>query len=119
MPMYSESNVTIIVSDMKKALAFYRDALGFNFVRGFGDEWQEVEAPGVRIGLHPGGKAPLIEHSRHMSIGLRVDDLDAAMKTLGDQGIKFTSMPKDRGSRIANFTDPDGNPLYLIEIKWG
>jgi catechol 2,3-dioxygenase-like lactoylglutathione lyase family enzyme len=117
--MYKGANVTVMVSDVQRALVFYRDALGFRFVQGYGDEWQEVEAPGVRIGLHPGGKAPFKEAPRNLSIGLRVDDLDAAVKSLKGRGVKFVPGPQDQGSRIAYFTDPDGNPLYLIEIKWG
>jgi len=115
--MFRESNVTVLVSDMQRALAFYRDVLGLAFVRGFGDHWQEVEAPGVRIGLHPGGKRPLADHGRHMQIGLRVDDLDAEMQRLATHGVKLTRV-EDKGSRIASFTDPDGNPLYLIELAW-
>lgn len=76
-------------------------------------------ARGVRIGLHPGGKRPLAEHSRHYTIGLRVDDLDEAVATLEARGVVFQPSRQDRGSRIAYFADPDGNPLYLIELKWG
>jgi lactoylglutathione lyase len=101
---------------MKRAIGFYRDTLGMKVAREYGDEFCEIDAPGVRIGLHPGGKSPLKEHSRHMSLGLRVDDLDAAMATLG---AKFGEMPRDPGLRVAYFTDPDGNPLYLVEVKWG
>jgi catechol 2,3-dioxygenase-like lactoylglutathione lyase family enzyme len=117
--MFKEANVTILVSDMKRAIAFYRDALGVKVAKEYGDEFAELDAPGVRIGLHPGGKRPLADHSRHMSIGLRVDDLDAAKEALEKRGVKFGATPRDEGLRLAYFTDPDGNPLYLVEVKWG
>lgn len=117
--MFKEANVTLLVSDMKRSVAFYRDVLGVEVRREYGLEFAELEAPGVRIALHPGGKAPLKEHSRHMSIGLRVDDLDVAKETLEKRGVKFGATPRDEGLRLAYFVDPDGNPLYLVEVKWG
>jgi catechol 2,3-dioxygenase-like lactoylglutathione lyase family enzyme len=117
--MFKEAHVTLMVGDMDRAVAFYRDKLGMTVARQYGKEFAEIDAPGVRIGLHPGGKTPLKEHSRHMSIGLRVDDLDDAAATLRSRGVKLTDMPPDRGLRAASFTDPDGNPLYIVEIKWG
>jgi len=116
--MISGANITVLVSDMQRALEFYTTTLGLEFVRGYGEHWQEVKSNGVIIGLHPGGKKPLAPHGRHMQIGLRVEDLDQAMAALSSKGVKFTRID-DKGSRIANFTDPDGNPLYLIELKWG
>jgi predicted enzyme related to lactoylglutathione lyase len=117
--MFKTANLTILVSDMKRAVAFYSETLGFERGPQYGDEWAEVKAPGISIGLHPGGKRPAVEHGRHISIGLQVDDLDSAVKQLEGRGVRFTSAPVDRGSRLAYFTDPDGNPLYLIELKWG
>ena len=117
--MFKTANVTLLVSDMDRAIAFYRDVLGMKLLGNYGSEFAEIDAPGVRIGLHPGGKLPLKEHSRHMSIGLRVDDLDAAKKTLETRGVKFHKTPTDEGLRLAYFTDPDDNPLYLVEVKWG
>lgn len=109
-----------MVSDMERALAFYTTTLGMKPGPRYGGEWAEVESEGgFRLGLHPGGKRPLTPHSRHYSIGLQVDDLDKAMKRLATKGVKFTEQPEDRGLRLAYFDDPDGNPLYLIEVKWG
>jgi hypothetical protein len=31
----------------------------------------------------------------------------------------FDKRVQDRGAIIENFYDPDGTPLYLIELKWG
>ncbi len=118
--MFKSATVTVMVSDMKRSTAFYRDTLGMKLAGEYGDgDYAELEAPGLKLGLHPGGKLPLSEHSRHLSIGLRVDDMDAARKTLAARGVKLGEHVRDRGLLITNFTDPDGNPLYLIEVKWG
>ncbi len=116
---YLSANLTVLVSDMGKAIAFYREVLGFSVVREYGGEWADLEGGGLKIGLHPGGKRPLAPHPRHLSIGLQVDDIDAAVKTLAGKGVKFSDAPADRGIRLAYFTDPDGNPCYLCEVKWG
>jgi hypothetical protein len=33
--------------------------------------------------------------------------------------VTFSATPRDEGLRLAYFTDPDGNPMYLVEVKWG
>ena len=117
--MFKQGILTVLVTDMNRAVAFYTDTLGLEAGPRYGDEWAEVRAPGLRIGLHPGGKRAVVEPGRHYTIGLEVDDLDVVRKTLESRGVKFSGTTPDRGLRIANFTDPDGNPLYLAEVKWG
>ncbi|HEY1954857.1 MAG TPA: VOC family protein [Polyangiaceae bacterium] len=117
--MFKQANVTLLVSDMKRSIAFYRDVLGFQVAGEYGGEFAEIDAPGVRIGLHPGGKAPLTPHARHMSIGLQVGDLDAPSAELEKRGLKLGDRVPDPGLAIRNFTDPDGHPFYLVEVKWG
>ena len=117
--MFEQANVTMMVSDMKRAIAFYRDILGMKVLHEYGGEFAEIEVAGLRIGLHPGGKQPLKPHSRHMSIGLRVGDIQEAVKTLESRGLQLGDSVRDQGLLIRNFVDPDGNPLYLVEVKWG
>lgn len=104
--MFSGANVTVMVSDMDRSIRFYADTLGFELVNNYGGHWAEIQAPGVRIGLHPGGKTASPAHN--MSIGLRVDDLDAVRKTLEDRAVKFVPKSEDKGSRQAHFTDRTG-----------
>jgi hypothetical protein len=56
--------------------------------------------------------------SRKPSIGLQVDQLDAAMTALTEQGVVFApQVIDDAFIRIAFFGDPDRNPLYLCEVE--
>src|SRR5262245_66654915 len=87
--MFKTAILTVMVSDMNRALEFYAGTLGFERGERYGDEWAEVRAGGFRIGLHPGGKAPLKEHARHYTIGLQVDDLDVAKRALEAKGVKL------------------------------
>ena len=54
-----------------------------------------------------------------MSLGFQVDDIASSKKALESRGVRFEPRVQDRGAIIENFFDPDGTPLYLIELKWG
>ena len=49
-----EANVTVMVTDMKRAIHFYVDVLGLELKANYGDQYAQVASPGVMIGLHPG-----------------------------------------------------------------
>jgi catechol 2,3-dioxygenase-like lactoylglutathione lyase family enzyme len=111
------------VSDLDRALAFYRDALGFE-VRtdaefGEGFRWVEVAPAGAYtlIALvtptseedpQPGGRAPF---------GFDTPDLAAAMAEYGARGVEFEDVMGGEGPvpAMAYFRDPDGNRIMLVE----
>jgi catechol 2,3-dioxygenase-like lactoylglutathione lyase family enzyme len=53
-------------------------------------------------------------------IDLLVDDIESAYQELRSKGVQFKSQPEEAqwGAREAVFTDPDGNELQLVQIKW-
>jgi catechol 2,3-dioxygenase-like lactoylglutathione lyase family enzyme len=51
--MIKDANVTVIVSDIKKAIRFYVETLGLELKANYSDQYARVQAPGVIIGLHP------------------------------------------------------------------
>lgn len=118
--MLKKANVTLMVSDFERALSFYTHTLGFPLKERYGNEWAEVSAPGVAIGLHPAreGQSPEAGTS---SIGLEVDDIDAAVLVLTEKGVVFVEEIRDSEMiRIIPFKDPDGHGLYLAQmVKWG
>jgi catechol 2,3-dioxygenase-like lactoylglutathione lyase family enzyme len=116
--MFKTSNVTIRVSDISRSIKFYTETLGLKLLSNYGGEFAVIESNGLRIGLHP-GKQPAQQLSRDVSLGFQVDDSVSAKKTLESRGVKFEPRVQDRGAIIENFYDPDGTPLYLIELKWG
>jgi catechol 2,3-dioxygenase-like lactoylglutathione lyase family enzyme len=118
--MYKEGVLTILASDMKRSIRFYTETLGFKKGPEYGEEWAEVQIPGIRVGFHPTKEKPDLTGKRQSpSIGLSVDDLDEAMDTLKRRGVQFFGVRQDQGGRFAYFADPDGTPLYLIELKYG
>ena len=50
-----------------------------------------------------------------MSIGFRVDDLERAVNVLRAKNVDVT-MAKDGFLRRADFADPDGHMLYLMQL---
>jgi len=115
--MFKTGNVTIMVSDMNRAIRFYTETLGLKLISNYGGEFAVIESSGLRIGLHPGKKG-FEKLSRDVSLGFQVDDMASAKKSLESKGAVFENRVQDRGAIIENFTDPDGTPLYLIELKW-
>jgi catechol 2,3-dioxygenase len=106
-------HVGIQVKDVPRAVAFYRDQLGFD-VEWDGDaDWANVSLGGDDLGLI------LKETGKHPPhIGLRVDsrkDLEAAHLALKSQGIAVEAIRGHRdGSMSFYFQDPDGHHLEAL-----
>jgi catechol 2,3-dioxygenase-like lactoylglutathione lyase family enzyme len=102
------------VSDMDRAVGFYRDGLGLGVNSRHGDEWAELDAGSIRIGLH-GARGGNTQHGG--TAVFRVDDLDLAKTALEQRGVVFEEhLGEVPGiARYASFADPDGNSMQLIE----
>ena len=114
MSNFKSSNVTIMVSDMTNAIKFYTESLGLKLKANYDNHWVEIEAPGMIIGLHPKGKDIKVGDS--LSIAFEVSNMEESIAELEKKGIKFHPHD-DEMVKLAFFTDPDGNPLYLVENK--
>lgn len=118
--IFTEGNVTVMISNMTRSLKFYTKTLGLKLRYGpHHGEWAEVKAPGLVIGLHRTyGHGPRPGKSESLSIGFTVKSLEKAMALLKKKGVRFSPRIVDEGPvSLAFFTDPDGTPLYLCEVK--
>jgi len=115
MTKIQSANVTVMVTDMDTAIKFYTDTLGLKLKNRFGDHWADIEGPGIDIGLHPTDKD--INRADNLQIGLKVPDLDQAIIELEQKGVQF-KIKNDDQVRLAFFTDPDNNTLYLAQPQW-
>ena len=116
--MIQSGIVTIMVSDMSRSVNFYTKTLGLELKVQHDDEWAEVEAPGVRIGLHGGKKDSGSGGGANLSIGFQVESIEDAMSTLTDRKVAFPRGISDDGAvRLAFFSDPDDTALYLCQEK--
>lgn len=99
---------------MNDGLAFYTETLGLSLINRYGDHYAEVEAGNIIIGIHP--TESQIIHGNAVTIGLGVSDFDNEVAGLREKGLQL-EVVKDGWIRLAHFSDPDGNPLYLAESK--
>ena len=110
----TNTNITIMVSDMSKSIAFYTDGLGFKLLNHYGNHYAQISAPGIIIGLHPSENKT--DSSENISIGFTVNDFEEAKKQLHQLTIEYHER-KEQGGNFIHFKDPDGTPLYFIELK--
>ena len=118
--MIKHANVTILVADLERAVRYYRDTLGLALAFRAGDEWAQLTAPGLTIGLHPIDASRAAAPRELVSLGFGVEHLESAMAALQEKGVKFKDgITENPGVRLAHFADPDGTPLYLAQQVWG
>lgn len=109
-------SVAIFVTDIERALKFYRDSLGIPIARqgSFGAElFAEPPHVGVHPAVHPDAKAMV---GRHTGVTLFVTGLVHFAGDLHAKGVRFVSEPTQMAWGImAMIADPDGNILALWE----
>jgi glyoxylase I family protein len=107
-------HVSLNVTDVERALGFYRDLLGLPVLPrpdfSFGGAWLDA-GNGRQIHLIEGEVPP----NRGQHVAFRVDDVDAVVLTLRASGVEAAN-PKPVGDTPIRQTfalDPDGN---LVEF---
>lgn len=109
--------IAVNVRDAKRAVAFYRDVLGMEFLfevprMGF------FNCDGIRLMLTE-AESPEFDHPASI-IYYGVDDIQQVFETLSQSGVEFTSAPRKIatvGSHelwMAFFNDLDQNTLGLL-----
>jgi predicted enzyme related to lactoylglutathione lyase len=129
-------NCFLSVDDHEKAIAFYRDALGFevrNDVRAYGMRWTTVgppSQPDINIVLEPPAADPGISPSDREAIsdllakgllrGLNFStpDLDGTFDRVQATGAEVVQEPMDQVyGRDCAFRDPAGNMIRIIQTR--
>ncbi|MEV5376490.1 VOC family protein [Streptomyces nondiastaticus] len=133
------SQCFIAVDDHDKALAFYRDVLGFEVRNDVGFEgmrWVTVGAPSqpdVEIVLEPPAANPnaspadkqamveLLAKGMLRGVIFSTDDCDAAFERIRAAGAEVLQEPIDQpyGVRDCAFRDPAGNMLRFTQRRAG
>ena len=102
------------VSDMERAMTFYRDLLGFK-AEYASPHWSSLHAGKTRIGLHPPfGDAPETRGGGWV-FGVEVADIRAFRAKLEAAGVACTEYHDTPSGAIFDFADPDGNRLQAIQ----
>jgi catechol 2,3-dioxygenase-like lactoylglutathione lyase family enzyme len=111
-----DSNITIMVKDMDKSIAFYQ-SIGLSLKNRWGNNYAEVEAPGITIGLHPVSADNVKRGSGSVSIGFTTDNFEETVSMLSQLPIQAEKR-NEEGGQFIHFTDPDGTAVYFIKPKW-
>ena len=110
--------IALTVSDVARAIAFYRDALGLSFLFSAGPNLAFLDIGGVRLML--AGPEGDFKPGLSSILYLQVADIGAAHARLAERGVAFPSEPHfiaampDHDLWLDEFRDPDGNPLALM-----
>jgi len=109
------TNVTIMVSNLDRAIAFYTEILGMELKGRYGDHWADIKGPGISIGLHPTEKE--MTRSDNLQIALGVSNIREAIEALRSSGVEVKDNSEEM-VKLATFHDPDGNTLYVVQSEW-
>ena len=126
-PLGSALTHILVVSDVERSKAFYRDVLGAEVYREYGgtscvlrflDAWLLLvtgggpteDKPTVTFGT------PADPDRVNHAMTIRVDDCRATYELLRTGGVEFLTPPHDSGSEVrCFFRDPDGHLLEISE----
>lgn len=102
-------------ADHERAAAFYRDVLGLEFVKTWGNmPASEYQAGNLTIAIMQSDAFGQEFRPSTTAVALQVDDVAATRAELEAAGIEFRPDTLDSGvCHMAFFADPDGNPLFL------
>ena len=111
-PISKVDVVGIPSSDGPRSREFYVQTLG---LRPDANAWNEFWIGETCFAIwYPTQFGVEFQPQKNSIVLLHVDDVDAARAELEAKGVKFDGETFDTGvCHMANFTDPDGNPLTL------
>ena len=110
--------ISIVVRDVARAVAYYRDVLGMKFLFSAGPTLAFFDCGGVRLMLGPASE-PRFDHPASI-LYYKVQDIGAAFATLKARGALVEREPQltaNMGSYelwIGFLRDPDENVLALM-----
>ena len=125
-PRVDIGHVHLKVSDIDRALAFYRDVLGFDVTQRYGDEAAFLSAGGYHhhLGLNTwesrGASPPPPGTTGLYHVAIRYPDratLGDALRRLRDAGIPISGATDHGVSEAIYLRDPDGNGIELYRDR--
>lgn len=112
---------TVYVADLDRAIAFYTETLGLSLFMRAENEYASIDAGrGSYLGLHPSGPhSPKAGTPGSIQVSFGVaGPIDGVVEELTRRGVRFRGpVISDGPVKLAFFTDPDGNELYLCEYR--
>lgn len=118
---FSGVGITVLVSDLSRSVAFYRDMLGFQEVDG-GEDATVLASGATRLVLRQAPDLGAVK-LRLVHLNLEVGDIDATYEELKAGGVRFTYPPRatNQTARLeqwaAAFRDPDGHGVAITQWR--
>jgi len=125
-PRVDIGHVHLKVSDLERAVAFYRDVLGFELMHRYGDQAAFLSAGGYHhhIGLNTweskGGSPPQPGTTGLYHVAIRYPDrktLAQAVKHVLDAGFRLSGASDHGVSEAIYLHDPDENGIELYRDR--
>lgn len=112
--------IAVVVKDLDRATAFYRDALGFTFLFAAPPRLAFFDVGGIRLMLD-GAPEPGFDHPGSI-LYFDVPDVRAAYADLRAKGVPFVDEPHVVAPMPAGdlwmsfFNDPEGNTMAIMAV---
>ena len=112
------AQIAVIVHDLERATAFYRDKLGMKFLFSVPPKMAFFDADGIRLMLGT-PERPDLDHPSSI-LYFKVDDIEAAYDALSIRGVHFETKPALIAPMptydlwLAEFRDCENNVLALM-----
>lgn len=108
---FSFDCVAYYVSDMERAIRFYRDVMGFRFVAQ--DDVARFDIDGILFELVLTPDENALRGTGNARLCLRVDNVEQALKALQAKGAHTGPAERKATGVLGSFEDPDGNEICL------
>ncbi len=122
MPIRGVDFIYYPVTNMERAVPFYRDVLELEPGEAYGDQWVEFSAGGVTVALDGSQEMPVAVGNAGLrpAVALACDNLETVLETVRESGARVVVEPVEPGScRFAVVADPEGNPVILHQRNDG
>jgi catechol 2,3-dioxygenase-like lactoylglutathione lyase family enzyme len=103
--------VAYYVSDMERAIRFYRDVLGLRFISQ--DDVARFDIDGVLFEVVPAPDEIALRGTGNARLCLRVDNVEQALKALQAKGARTGQAQRKATGVLGCVWDPDGNEICL------
>ncbi|OIH99786.1 MULTISPECIES: VOC family protein [unclassified Curtobacterium] len=111
--------VWVPVSDMERAVAFYRDTLGLT-VKDQSDDWSEIDANGLMIGLNSRESATSSSGGGAVVTFQPDGSIEDEVASLKERGADIQGeISEHPWGKIIPFKDSEGNDLQLYSPPQG
>ena len=110
------TTITLIVKDMNRSVAFYRDIVGLK-LEMHTPYWSSLSAGNITLGLHPESPHAKVAPGTGCTFGFEVADIQKVVQKLKAKDVPVPMEPRDDGfGWLAMFSDPDGYSVQLVQL---